>query len=780
MPDAAPMKTCFVIIGYGRKADPATGRSLDLDKTFEQLIQPACDRVGLNAFRAIDANLTGSIDRLMHEWICLADFVIADLTTLNANVFYELGVRHALRPSTTLILADRKLMDRIPFDLSSFIVHAYDHPDDRPPDSSGAEPAFEPEGIARLTELLQRVLREGERGQPESDSPVYDFLRGLGEPVRPKALDDTRAPIYVGPDERRDKRKAEDSLADVIGMAKEHRQNHDYVEAIRLYRKAIDLFRSEKPYPGMKVDVFLYQSLAVVTYLHGGAAGPGGVVDRQQAIQALRDAERILKDYCALDITADAETLSIAGDIYHRLFKLSCRSEYLRPWLLYHWKCYRDFAQKFYFPFEVRQCFESAIDCYQRAWTSKDLSHYAERTAQVFTDVARSTWNLHMKLRYYSEASTARRRAQRKGPQPGLFRTMATSAILLLLLLLGIGVGAGFVGGNASGRARSVDARPPQSVPPGPQPVPTTGDEVRPGDSDVLRQLRSLSATVTEIRTTVGTRRPDGPTLVTATGDIDQRATTILHVLQGIDPHLVEVLAVLGRLRPPDLESVLAALNRVDRTTSRTAAVVGDSASPGGAGADSILDLVRQIDGATKATAGTVGDIRRRENPEPASGMNDIASTATTILRELRKSRTMPEPATLSRTGPAMQFGTLPSVVKGFAYDLNGPSARAPELGLTIDTRSTGQCPGTNTARAAADGERVCVRIASPSGRLLLEDSLLTVATRARRDEWGESDTKRAVQFNDGSQGFWYAIVVNRDGRGRYAVVRRCNERCAP
>ena len=116
-----------MVTGFGNKTDYSTGRVLNLDKTYEQLIRPACDTVNVNGFRAIDANLTGSIDSIMYRWIYEADIVIADLSTLNANVFYELGVRHAQRPNTTIIIAESVLMQRIPFDLSSFVIHQYEH-----------------------------------------------------------------------------------------------------------------------------------------------------------------------------------------------------------------------------------------------------------------------------------------------------------------------------------------------------------------------------------------------------------------------------------------------------------------------------------------------------------------------------------------------------------------------------------------------------------------------------------------------------------------------------
>ncbi len=111
--------TCFVVTGFGSKTDYSTGRVLNLDKTYEQLVRPACDKVDVNCFRAIDANLTGSIESIMYRWIFEADIVIADLSTLNANVFYELGVRHAQRPNTTIIIAESVLMQKIP----SYLLH---------------------------------------------------------------------------------------------------------------------------------------------------------------------------------------------------------------------------------------------------------------------------------------------------------------------------------------------------------------------------------------------------------------------------------------------------------------------------------------------------------------------------------------------------------------------------------------------------------------------------------------------------------------------------------
>jgi hypothetical protein len=50
-------KTCFVTMGFGRKVDLATGRLLDLNATYRQIIKPAVQDVGLECFRADEIEL---------------------------------------------------------------------------------------------------------------------------------------------------------------------------------------------------------------------------------------------------------------------------------------------------------------------------------------------------------------------------------------------------------------------------------------------------------------------------------------------------------------------------------------------------------------------------------------------------------------------------------------------------------------------------------------------------------------------------------------------------
>jgi hypothetical protein len=93
---------CFVIMPFGRKPDPS-GRIVDFDRIYAAVIAPAVEAAGLAVVRADEEKGAGFIHKLMYERILLSEFAIADLTILNANVYYELGIRHAARPETTVL-----------------------------------------------------------------------------------------------------------------------------------------------------------------------------------------------------------------------------------------------------------------------------------------------------------------------------------------------------------------------------------------------------------------------------------------------------------------------------------------------------------------------------------------------------------------------------------------------------------------------------------------------------------------------------------------------------
>ena len=320
--------TCFVVTGFGNKTDYSTGRVLNLDKTYEQLVRPACDKVKVNCFRAIDANLSGSIDSVMYRWIYHADIVIADLSTLNANVFYELGVRHAQKPNTTVIIAESVLIQRIPFDLSSFVVHKYEHGGDNI--SAPEQERFVghlSEVLANLIGIEQRRVQTTPEVQAESDSPVFKHLTGMTPPTY-TAQSYVEPPAYIPPAQRLQAGTTPGtSLASLIETAETAKQAKRFTEAIRLFKQAISDQMQGKP--NGKPDLFLAQRLALVTYKNGEQKNAQGEIDKTLAMAALMAAEDILAAFCEPKISTDPETLGLSGAINKRLFELSDDPAYL-------------------------------------------------------------------------------------------------------------------------------------------------------------------------------------------------------------------------------------------------------------------------------------------------------------------------------------------------------------------------------------------------------------------------------------------------------------------
>ena len=89
---------CFVDMPFGKKADLASGTEIDFDQIYQAGIKPAIEAAGLEALRGDEERTGGIIHSAMFARLLLAEFVVADLTLANPNVFYELGIRHAAKP----------------------------------------------------------------------------------------------------------------------------------------------------------------------------------------------------------------------------------------------------------------------------------------------------------------------------------------------------------------------------------------------------------------------------------------------------------------------------------------------------------------------------------------------------------------------------------------------------------------------------------------------------------------------------------------------------------
>ncbi len=156
-----PKRQCFVIMPFSKTK---SCRAEDWKEIFENAIKPAVEGAGLNFECKRSDSLAGNIIEDIIDHLNRAELVIADLTDRNPNVFYELGVRHALRRGTILI---SQKIAHVPFDLQPYAIQEYRW-----------KTKEEKEELARrIREVMAELEVKPERGA----SPV---LKYLGKPWR--------------------------------------------------------------------------------------------------------------------------------------------------------------------------------------------------------------------------------------------------------------------------------------------------------------------------------------------------------------------------------------------------------------------------------------------------------------------------------------------------------------------------------------------------------------------------------------------------------------------
>ena len=125
---------------------------------FEDVHKPAItgSRLGYECKRSIIG--TGSFIKDILLQLNQADVVLADLTDMNPNVFYELGVRHALRNRTILV---SQTMDDIPSDLKQYGVIIYN---------------TTPKSVTVYKKKISKILKDIRNNPDRADNPVSDYL----------------------------------------------------------------------------------------------------------------------------------------------------------------------------------------------------------------------------------------------------------------------------------------------------------------------------------------------------------------------------------------------------------------------------------------------------------------------------------------------------------------------------------------------------------------------------------------------------------------------------
>jgi hypothetical protein len=162
------MANVFIIRPFGTKS------GIDFDRVEKELIRPAMGKATLTGGTTGEFIQQGNIRTDMFEQLLIADLVIADISIHNANVFYELGIRHAFRDKRTFLIKSKEDQTKeidtkeqeAPFDLKTDRYLSYD----------GGDPASSVEALANALNATLDSQR--------ADSPVYQLLPAL-EPSDP-------------------------------------------------------------------------------------------------------------------------------------------------------------------------------------------------------------------------------------------------------------------------------------------------------------------------------------------------------------------------------------------------------------------------------------------------------------------------------------------------------------------------------------------------------------------------------------------------------------------
>jgi tetratricopeptide (TPR) repeat protein len=171
MPRVDYTKTCFVIMPFGSKL--VGKRRVNFDRIYDEIFKPAVAGVALpeggklRPARTDKDFFSGDIGQEMFQYLNDSRFALVDITGLNANVMYEVGVRHAVRQSGTAIF--RQGDATIPFDINHIKAFPYSYR----PEKNATE--------ARA--LIRRVLRESLE-QNALDSPVQIALKAQKDEPR--------------------------------------------------------------------------------------------------------------------------------------------------------------------------------------------------------------------------------------------------------------------------------------------------------------------------------------------------------------------------------------------------------------------------------------------------------------------------------------------------------------------------------------------------------------------------------------------------------------------
>ena len=286
-------------MGFGKKTDFSTGRTLDLDKTYKNIIQPAVIKAGYECIRADEIQDSGLIDKSMYLLLMSSELVIADISTYNPNAIYELGIRHAVKPYSTIVIKERD--GKIPFDLDHTRMFQYTHLGD----DIGADEALRCQND--LTHLINNITITS-----AVDSPLYEFVKILPPTIPQEELDNLVR-------EFADKEK---HIFAIVEEAQTMMTTNQFEDAAIYWEKATKLMPNE---------TYFTQQFALCKYK---SKQPSELV-------ALTDALKIIEELEPDSMNNDPETLGITGAIYKNMYRVTHDIEFLNRATKYYGKGFK-------------------------------------------------------------------------------------------------------------------------------------------------------------------------------------------------------------------------------------------------------------------------------------------------------------------------------------------------------------------------------------------------------------------------------------------------------
>ena len=163
---------CFVIMPFGDKPDPGQdGKVIHFDEIYHMFIKSAVEELGIKCVRCDEIGESGWIHSKMFTHIYDSEVAVVDITALNPNVFYELGVRHVLKKNVTVLI--RQAGTRAPFNIQGFNIIEYK--------------ADDPVNMKDAAGKIQELIKNG-MASVNVDSPVYEVLDNLRVENKPKLI----------------------------------------------------------------------------------------------------------------------------------------------------------------------------------------------------------------------------------------------------------------------------------------------------------------------------------------------------------------------------------------------------------------------------------------------------------------------------------------------------------------------------------------------------------------------------------------------------------------